>query len=98
MRVRDTPFLKLGWKKYAPNFGRTAPSFSPSTFCGVSLRLASRRLITPHYTVLCRGTPEGEQHFLINAFGLMYEEMTASSFVKINITGELIHPGFSPVG
>lgn len=43
------------------------------------------------------GTPEGEQHFLINPFGLLYEEMTASSFVKINITGELIHEGYSPV-
>jgi adducin len=32
-------------------------------------------------------------HFLINAFGLLYHEVTASSLIKIDLNGEIIHKG-----
>lgn len=35
--------------------------------------------------------PEEEGHFLINAFGYAYEEVTASSLVKIDFDGNIVH-------
>ena len=37
--------------------------------------------------------PNGEHHLLINPLGLNYEEITASSLVKIDLDGNTIHPG-----
>ena len=38
----------------------------------------------------------GPQHeFLINPFGLRYDEVTASSLVKIDLEGNVLHPGSS---
>ena len=34
--------------------------------------------------------PGEDEHFLINAYGLMYEEMTASSLVKIDMAGHFV--------
>src|SRR5205814_7171691 len=34
----------------------------------------------------------GEHVFLINPFGLMFEEVTASSLVKINAEGDVLEP------
>lgn len=37
--------------------------------------------------------------FLINAYGLMYEEITASSLIKVNLAGEILaKPDFSGLG
>ncbi len=44
-------------------------------------------LIYNHITVR---VPGEEGHFLINAFGLMYEEITASSLFKIDLEGRVI--------
>lgn len=35
----------------------------------------------------------GEEVFLINPYGLMFEEVTASNLVKINAEGEILEPG-----
>lgn len=43
-------------------------------------------LIFTHITLKVPGT----QHFLINPYGLMFEEITASSLVKINLVGEKV--------
>ncbi|HUN48400.1 MAG TPA: class II aldolase/adducin family protein [Stellaceae bacterium] len=37
--------------------------------------------------------PGPERHFLINPFGLMYDEVTASNLVKIDLDGNLVEPG-----
>ena len=48
-------------------------------------------LVYNHITARVPGEPE---HFLINQYGLMYAEMTASSFYKIDLEGNVIfHPG-----
>jgi len=44
-------------------------------------------LISTHISLRVPGEPA---HFLINTFGLMFEEMTASSLVKIDIDGNKI--------
>ncbi|WFD31575.1 hypothetical protein MSPP1_002614 [Malassezia sp. CBS 17886] len=37
--------------------------------------------------------PDGSVAFLINPYGLRYDEITASSLLKISADGELLHPG-----
>jgi len=37
--------------------------------------------------------PNGQHHILINPLGLNYREITASSLVKIDLDGNVIHPG-----
>ena len=34
--------------------------------------------------------PGEDRHFLINPFGLMYREVTASNLVKVDIDGEIV--------
>ncbi len=41
--------------------------------------------------------PGPERHFLINPFGLMYGEITASNLVKIDIDGTIVGAGDYPV-
>jgi len=38
------------------------------------------------------------EHFLINPFGLLYHEVTASSLVKIDMQGEVLDPGTTSFG
>jgi ribulose-5-phosphate 4-epimerase/fuculose-1-phosphate aldolase len=42
------------------------------------------------FTHLSARVPGPEDHFLINAYGLLFEEMTASSLVKIDLDGEIV--------
>ena len=45
--------------------------------------------------------PGPEHHFLINPYGLRYDEMTASSLVKIDLDGNIVEPSeytFNPAG
>ena len=52
-------------------------------------------LIYNHITVR---VPGPQRHFLINPYGLMYHEITASSLVKIDLDGKLVEPGEGPFG
>lgn len=42
--------------------------------------------------------PGEDEHFLLNAFGLHYSEVTASNLVKVDICGNLIDPGSTQLG
>jgi len=42
------------------------------------------------YNHISLKVPGTEDHFLINAFGLLYEEVTASNLVKVDIDGKLL--------
>jgi ribulose-5-phosphate 4-epimerase/fuculose-1-phosphate aldolase len=42
------------------------------------------------FTHISARVPGGEDHFLINAYGLMFEEMTASSLVKVDLEGNIV--------
>lgn len=46
-------------------------------------------LIFTHVSVRLPGP---EHHFLINPYGLLFEEVTASNLVKIGLDGELVEP------
>ena len=41
--------------------------------------------------------PELHEHFLINRFGMLYEEITASSLVKIDLEGNPVEPSAAEV-
>ena len=67
--------------------------------CQVRVDLAAAYRLVAHYgwddlifTHLSARVPGPEHHFLINPYGMMFEEMTASSLVKINLQGELVMP------
>ena len=44
------------------------------------------------FTHLSARVPGPEHHFLINPYGMTFEEITASSLVKINLAGEIVLP------
>jgi ribulose-5-phosphate 4-epimerase/fuculose-1-phosphate aldolase len=68
---------------------------------------ACYRMIAMHgwddlvFTHISARVPGPEEHFLINAYGMLFEEMTASSLVKVNLAGEKVlespHP-INPAG
>jgi len=43
-----------------------------------------------HLNHISARVPGNEEHFLINPFGMMYEEITASSLIKVDIAGNII--------
>jgi ribulose-5-phosphate 4-epimerase/fuculose-1-phosphate aldolase len=54
------------------------------------------------YTHISARVPGPEHHFLINPYGLMFEEITASSLVKIDLAGNVLggqaHVRVNPAG
>jgi ribulose-5-phosphate 4-epimerase/fuculose-1-phosphate aldolase len=44
------------------------------------------------FTHLSARVPGPEHHFLINPYGMMFEEITASNLVKINLQGDIVLP------
>lgn len=57
---------------------------------------ACYRLIATHgwddlvFTHISARVPGPEEHFLINAYGMLFEEMTASSLVKVDLAGNIV--------
>jgi ribulose-5-phosphate 4-epimerase/fuculose-1-phosphate aldolase len=49
------------------------------------------------YTHISARVPGREDHFLLNPYGLMFSEITASSLVKIDHDGNIVEPGDYPV-
>ena len=54
------------------------------------------------YTHISARVPGPEHHFLLNAFGLMWDEVTASNLVKITLDGDIVDDptglGFNQAG
>jgi ribulose-5-phosphate 4-epimerase/fuculose-1-phosphate aldolase len=42
------------------------------------------------FTHISARVPGGDHHFLINPYGLLFEEITASNLVKIDLTGKIL--------
>ncbi|MBC2651648.1 class II aldolase/adducin family protein [Novosphingobium flavum] len=49
-------------------------------------------LLSTHISARLPDAPDGSEVFLINPYGLLFEEVTASSLVKINGAGEILEP------
>lgn len=39
-----------------------------------------------------------DEHFLLNPFGMLYSEVTASSLVKVDVNGSVVEQGSSQLG
>jgi ribulose-5-phosphate 4-epimerase/fuculose-1-phosphate aldolase len=44
------------------------------------------------FTHISARVPGAEHHFLINPYGMLFDEITASSLVKVNLAGEKVMP------
>jgi ribulose-5-phosphate 4-epimerase/fuculose-1-phosphate aldolase len=51
-----------------------------------------------HLNHISARVPGSEDHFLINPFGMMYEEITASSLIKVDLAGKIIANSNSAYG
>lgn len=82
---------------------KIATSPAPTVWSPVEHRLrrdlaAAYRLVAVYgwddllFTHLSVRIPGPEHHFLLNPFGLMFEEITASSLVKVDLDGEIVEP------
>jgi ribulose-5-phosphate 4-epimerase/fuculose-1-phosphate aldolase len=49
------------------------------------------------YTHLSVRIPGPDHHFLLNPFGLLFEEVTASSLVKVDLDGNIVEPSPHPI-
>lgn len=64
---------------------------------------ACYRIIAMHgwddlvFTHISARVPGPDEHFLINAYGMLFEEMTASSLVKVGLDGEKVLDSPHPV-
>lgn len=65
----------------------------------VRVDLAAAYHLVAHYgwddlifTHISARVPGPEHHFLINPYGLMFDEITASNLVKIDLDGEIVEP------
>ncbi|KAH9520263.1 Alpha-adducin [Bulinus truncatus] len=47
--------------------------------------------------ISARVSPDHE-HFLLNPFGMLYSEITASSLIKVDVKGEIVEPGSTQFG
>lgn len=54
-------------------------------------------LVFTHITAKVPGSTAGSEEFLINPYGQMFEEISASSLVKINLQGEKIMDSSFPI-
>ena len=96
MTMTDDPFL-------ATDHGAVAPAAPPPGFDGseqewnTRVDLAACYRIIAHYgwddliaTHISARVPGEDDAFLINDFGLLFEEITASSLVKVSLSGEVL--------
>src|ERR1700733_9919861 len=86
--------------KSVPAAGDSAARFSPEEWA-IRVDLAAAYRLVAHFhwddlvfTHITARVPGPEHHFLINPYGMLFEEITASSLVKINMHGEKV--GDSP--
>ena len=49
------------------------------------------------YNHITARVPGSDHHYLINPYGLMYDEITASNLVKIDLDGNIVEPSPHPV-
>jgi ribulose-5-phosphate 4-epimerase/fuculose-1-phosphate aldolase len=66
-------------------------------------RLAAHfRMTDVIFTHISARVPESPRHFLINAYGLMFDEITASNLVKVTLAGDILADptglGINPAG
>src|SRR6202046_2958291 len=79
-----------------PAAGDSAARFSPEEWA-IRVDLAAAYRLVAHFhwddlvfTHISARIPGPEHHFLINPYGMMFDEITASSLVKIDLDGNIV--------
>src|ERR1700723_592779 len=82
--------------KSVPAAGDSAARFSPEEWA-IRVDLAAAYRLVAHFhwddlvfTHITARVPGPEHHFLINPYGMMFDEITASSLVKIDLRGNKV--------
>ncbi|MGE4062898.1 MAG: class II aldolase/adducin family protein [Rhodospirillaceae bacterium] len=90
--------------RHAPTVASNVNLSAPQTEAELRVELAAAYRIFDHlgwveliYNHLTVKVPGPERHFLINPFGLMYREVTASNLVKIDLEGRIVGQSRYPV-
>jgi ribulose-5-phosphate 4-epimerase/fuculose-1-phosphate aldolase len=89
--------------KSVPAAGDTSARYSPEEWA-VRVDLAAAYRLVAHFhwddlvfTHITARVPGPEHHFLINPYGMMFDEITASSLVKIDMQGNKVSDSPWPV-
>jgi ribulose-5-phosphate 4-epimerase/fuculose-1-phosphate aldolase len=82
--------------KSVPTLGDASKHFSPEEWA-LRIDLAAAYRLVAHFrwddlvfTHITARLPGPEHHFLINPYGMMFDEITASSLVKIDLSGNKV--------
>src|SRR6202000_1828164 len=102
-RTAGFPQLSSGREDIAMNkHNAPPPAQNPSSHMTAEERLARENLAAFYrichmfgwteliYNHITARVPGPQRHFLINQFGLMYNEITASNLVKIDVDGRVV--------
>ena len=81
----------------------SAAEWATRTDLAACYRIAAHfRMTDLVYTHISARVPGADGHFLINAYGLLFEEITASNLAKVTLAGEVIEDetglGINPAG
>ena len=88
MNARARPLGQVGSLQDSVN----PQEWSARVELAAAYRIAARLRWTDHIsTHFSSRVPGPEEHFLINAFGLTFDEITASNLVKVDLGGEIQH-------
>ncbi|MEO8136679.1 MAG: class II aldolase/adducin family protein [Betaproteobacteria bacterium] len=86
-----------------PHHRSSAAEYAVRVDLAACYRLAAHfRLTDLIYTHISARVPGPEDHFLINAYGLLFDEINASSLVKVTLAGDIVDDptglGINPAG
>ena len=80
------------------NVAKNNPAAYPQTEAELRVQLAACYRLVAHfgmddliYNHISARVPGPDHHFLINPYGLLFSEVTASSLVKIDLDGNKVH-------
>jgi ribulose-5-phosphate 4-epimerase/fuculose-1-phosphate aldolase len=95
--MSSSPLAMTSASKEAPDEWRTRVDLA-----ACYRLLAHFRMTDLTYTHISARVPGADERFLLNAFGLLFEEVTASSLVTVNAAGAVLHDatglGINPAG
>ena len=61
-------------------------------------KIFNSKRFNPNIVFLQVRISQDTEHFLINPFGMLYNEITASGLVKVDMQGEVVEPGTTNFG
>jgi len=69
----------------------STPEWETRQALAAAYQLAALHRMTDHiYTHISARVPGENEHFLLNAYGLTFDEVTASNLVKVNLQGDVL--------